>query len=318
MHIASYTEALVKNIAFLDGYVTLDEDLKPYQFDAVVDLMAKNRTARRYFYPYIKTRVGNSARWFSFLYTKTKFIRRSHGLINEAEYNWQLISALDPSLKNLALNERLSLEDFSSVTPWSKAQDSSIVMPGVTASAVGWEFEKWIELAKLLAAKNHTYILLGPAEKASVQKFRNAIESVENLEIVTTDSFEELIGLLQSARNFIGPSTGITHLAAAVGCAGIALYPEQRSMHPSRWQPYRSNFKVVSLDRKPTPQQLVEILDGNDKTYDLLNPLARSRVSAFVVCCNEERNIRRCLDSIAWCDELVIVDSGSTDSTREI
>lgn len=44
----------------------------------------------------------------------------------------------------------------------------------------------------------------------------------------------------------------------------------------------------------------------------------RSSVSAFIVCCNEEQNIRRCLESIAWCDEIIIVDSGSTDATLEI
>jgi glycosyltransferase involved in cell wall biosynthesis len=41
-------------------------------------------------------------------------------------------------------------------------------------------------------------------------------------------------------------------------------------------------------------------------------------ISAFVVCCNEERQIRRCLESIKWCDEVVVVDSGSTDSTLAI
>lgn len=41
-------------------------------------------------------------------------------------------------------------------------------------------------------------------------------------------------------------------------------------------------------------------------------------VSAFVVCCNEEQNIRRCLESIKWCDEIVVVDSGSTDQTLAI
>lgn len=42
------------------------------------------------------------------------------------------------------------------------------------------------------------------------------------------------------------------------------------------------------------------------------------KISAFVVCCNEEKNIRRCLESIKWCDEIVIIDSGSKDRTLEI
>ena len=49
-----------------------------------------------------------------------------------------------------------------------------------------------------------------------------------------------------------------------------------------------------------------------------MNSTPRSTVSAFIVCCNEERQIRRCLQSVAWCDEIVVVDSGSTDSTLEI
>ncbi len=41
-------------------------------------------------------------------------------------------------------------------------------------------------------------------------------------------------------------------------------------------------------------------------------------ISAFIVCCNEERNIRRCLESVRWCDEILVIDSGSTDQTLEI
>lgn len=44
----------------------------------------------------------------------------------------------------------------------------------------------------------------------------------------------------------------------------------------------------------------------------------RSTISAFIVCCNEERQIRRCLESVRFCDEIVVVDSGSTDRTLEI
>ena len=44
----------------------------------------------------------------------------------------------------------------------------------------------------------------------------------------------------------------------------------------------------------------------------------RSTISAFIVCCNEERQIRRCLESVKFCDEIIIVDSGSTDRTLQI
>ena len=41
-------------------------------------------------------------------------------------------------------------------------------------------------------------------------------------------------------------------------------------------------------------------------------------VSAFVICLNEESQIRRCLESIKWCQEIIVIDSGSTDRTLEI
>lgn len=44
----------------------------------------------------------------------------------------------------------------------------------------------------------------------------------------------------------------------------------------------------------------------------------RSSISAFIVCCNEELQIRRCLESLTWCDEIIVVDSGSNDRTLEI
>lgn len=41
-------------------------------------------------------------------------------------------------------------------------------------------------------------------------------------------------------------------------------------------------------------------------------------VSAVVITLNEETNIRRCLESLAFCSELLVVDSGSHDQTVKI
>ena len=41
-------------------------------------------------------------------------------------------------------------------------------------------------------------------------------------------------------------------------------------------------------------------------------------ITAIVITRNEESNIERCLRSLAFCAEIVVVDSGSTDRTREL
>ena len=42
------------------------------------------------------------------------------------------------------------------------------------------------------------------------------------------------------------------------------------------------------------------------------------RVSAIIITKNAGTMIRRCIDSVAWADETIVVDSGSTDDTAEI
>ena len=44
----------------------------------------------------------------------------------------------------------------------------------------------------------------------------------------------------------------------------------------------------------------------------------RVKISACIITFNEEVNIRRCLESVEWCDEIVILDSFSNDKTLEI
>jgi len=49
-------------------------------------------------------------------------------------------------------------------------------------------------------------------------------------------------------------------------------------------------------------------------------PTARGRptISAVVITKNEEAVVRRCMESLAWADEVIVIDSGSTDRTVDI
>ncbi len=44
----------------------------------------------------------------------------------------------------------------------------------------------------------------------------------------------------------------------------------------------------------------------------------KTKISIVLITLNEESNIRRCLKSVQWADEIVVYDSGSTDATVQI
>ena len=43
-----------------------------------------------------------------------------------------------------------------------------------------------------------------------------------------------------------------------------------------------------------------------------------NKISCIIITRNESKSIRRCLESISWVDEIILVDSGSTDDTKTI
>src|SRR5512136_1230257 len=51
---------------------------------------------------------------------------------------------------------------------------------------------------------------------------------------------------------------------------------------------------------------------------DSERPLILASLSVILITKNEAANIRACLESVAWADEIIVVDSGSTDDTVAI
>lgn len=49
-----------------------------------------------------------------------------------------------------------------------------------------------------------------------------------------------------------------------------------------------------------------------------LSTKARAKVSVLVPVKNEANNLRRCLPALAWADEVIVVDSQSTDETVSV
>lgn len=43
-----------------------------------------------------------------------------------------------------------------------------------------------------------------------------------------------------------------------------------------------------------------------------------AKISAVIICMNEEKNLDECIRSIKWCDEIILIDSFSTDKSLSI
>src|ERR1035437_5449910 len=73
------------------------------------------------------------------------------------------------------------------------------------------------------------------------------------------------------------------------------------------------------MSESTMPRELSKPRTDPFMTFDShLHGASRANVSVFVMAYNEEVNLRRCLDSVAWSNDVVILDSHSQDRTVAI
>jgi len=66
----------------------------------------------------------------------------------------------------------------------------------------------------------------------------------------------------------------------------------------------------ITFHRKLIPLSYTFVVNSNN--------MPKAKISAFLITFNEEKNLIRTLEKLTWCDEIIIVDSFSTDGTVEI
>ncbi len=127
----------------------------------------------------------------------------------------------------------------------SFGQDYDIVIhPGSGSPKKNWPLERFLELADALrASERNVAWVLGPAER-DFEMHR----SLGDIDLVQASSLVKLAHRLSKAKLYIGNDSGITHLAAALGCPTIAIFGPT---DPAKWGPIGAH--VTSLHNPPWP-----------------------------------------------------------------
>src|ERR1700745_2998544 len=96
--------------------------------------------------------------------------------------------------------------------------------------------------------------------------------------------------------------------------------PASPRCHPWRaCAGYACRRAVGTPDRRTGPRSCERVLYGLCREPTARMPVANdSGLSACIIIYNEADRIEACLRSVDFCDEIIVVDSHSTDRTREL
>jgi heptosyltransferase-3 len=104
-----------------------------------------------------------------------------------------------------------------------------------------WTIEGWIDIGLYLRQLGLRLVLSGGMAQEEMDYIANIAKQLpeDTLNLGGCVSLGELTYLLTNATLYIGPDTGITHLAAATGIPVIALYGPT---NPVKWSPWPYSF----------------------------------------------------------------------------
>lgn len=204
----------------------------------------------------IPNRVGVKSQWHTFLFlNKSVRQKRSLSEVSEYEYNLKLVESglgLDEGSASrapleLAIDSGWQMETLADHS--LEKNKYAVVHPGMSGSARNWPTSHYISWIGE-AAKKETVVVTGTASDESVlEPIRQALNGVKN--VVWLDrklSGPTLLHVLDGARVVLAPSTGVAHLAAALGRPVIGLYSPVKVQHPTRWGPQGPDVTVLVPD----------------------------------------------------------------------
>lgn len=227
----------------------------------------------------VKFRGGLKSRWHTYLFLN-KGVRQKRSMVtmHEMEYNLNLLAPMDIAY-NFKDKTHYSPEIYLSQDEGEKYFNSFrkdlikegieperkmiFIHPGMTGHTLNWHSRNYARLVlkfeqkfpeKFLFVISHT-----PSDHAFLQGFKEIMNKKENDFLKKRVYFfngqisglRHYMAVLTKASLFVGPSTGTTHIAAALGVPVVSIYSPIKVQSAFRWGPLakdKSKIRVLVPD----------------------------------------------------------------------
>lgn len=206
-------------------------------------------------------------------------------------------------LENLRFCERLSIRPIYKLTP-PKPSEQFQLPDGLSTPYVvlhimpqwrykEWPIEYWKTVIEFLQQQGLNIVLSGSQQENELKHLQYLQDrlSLPVLNLAGQLSLAQLAELIRHAMLFIGPDTGITHLAAATGIPTFALFGPT---DPKKWAPWPFNYT------SSTPPFVSQGVQQVDNVYLIQDETPRGCIPCQLEGCEKNRNSHSdCLDQLS-------------------
>jgi len=253
-----YTQPIISQCSFVDSFLDREEVIQdPHQLamvraDTIIFVYPDKELARVAKAVQIKRRVSTAHRWYNWLYCNHLVdFSRIRSNLHESQLNFKLLKPfkLDRDISTNELIPFYGLKDyefdFSSLISGGKF--NLILHPMSKGHGREWGLQNYLQLIKRLPVDKFSVFITGLKEEEDLIKHELpqllTHQGVTNL--MGKFTLQELHSFINKADGLVASSTGVLHLAAALGKYTLGLFPPIKPIHPGRWGPIGENASYL-------------------------------------------------------------------------
>lgn len=250
--------AMLERVPDVDG-ILVDEGgderalarrLAANSYQACIVTWATPRTAHVPQYAGIPVRVGQARRFYSFRFTNRVVVRSETGDVTS---HWSDIlldyaRAIGCDTEDRRYRFVPTAQDEKEAGDLRPSTRFLILNPcnAVASRRSIWPLDGWVALARALRQKFEAKIFItgSPSDVGIAEAVARRANDHAIVSIAGRTSLGVFGALARLSDGFVGITTGSMHVAAAVGCPTVGIFPFQ-SDFPDRWAPLGSRTAVV-------------------------------------------------------------------------
>lgn len=255
-----YTRPIIEQSVFVDHFLDREEVLQdPHllgviRADTIIFVYPDRKLASLSKRLQIKRRVATAHRLFNWFYCNELVdFSRYRSNLHESQLNFKLLKPfklngdIDTSELVPFYGLKPAAHDYNSLI--NKDRFNIILHPKSKGSAREWSLDSYLKLVNLLPAESYKIFITGLREEGeAIRKEKPELLNHKNVTDLTGKlNLEELTSFISQADGLVACSTGVLHLAAALGIFTLGLYSPMKPIHPGRWMPIGKRASYLAL-----------------------------------------------------------------------